>query len=88
MYPPGGPRQPELDFEQIIAGVRTNVAKITQRLGGGGVGLAAVLIIGLIAVIWLASGIYTISPGEQAALRLFGAALGQPSIFQDYRWPL
>ena len=78
MYPPGGSRQPELDFENIIAGLRTNFAKITGRLGGGGVGLAVILIIGLIAVIWAASGIYTISPGEQAALRLFGAAQQPP----------
>ena len=37
-------------------------------------GLAAVLIAGLIVIIWAATGIYTVSPGEQAALRLFGAA--------------
>ena len=89
MYPPGAPRQPEVNFEQIIAGLRTNFAKITGRLGGGGVGLAVVLIIGLIAVIWLASGVYTISPGEQAALRLFGAAQ-QPPVDQTglhWWWP-
>ena len=86
MYPPGGPRQPEVDFEQIIGGLRTNFAKITSRLGGGGVGLAAVLIIGLIAVIWAASGIYTISPGEQAALRLFGAAQRPPVSETGLHW--
>jgi len=89
MYPPGAPRQPEVDFEQIIAGLRTNFAKITGRLGGGGVGLAVILIIGLVAVIWMASGVYTISPGEQAALRLFGAAQ-QPPVAQTglhWWWP-
>ncbi|PKB78141.1 MAG: HflK protein [SAR202 cluster bacterium Io17-Chloro-G9] len=86
MYPPGGSRQPEVDFEQIIAGLRTNFAKITERLGGGGVGLAVVLVIGLIAVIWAASGIYTISPGEQAALRLFGAAQQPPVDETGLHW--
>ena len=86
MYPPGAPRQPEVDFEQIIAGLRTNFAKITGRLGGGGVGLAVVLIIGLVAVIWLASGVYTISPGEQAALRLFGAAQQPPVAETGLHW--
>ena len=78
MYPPGGPRQPEVNFEQIIGGLRTNFEKIAGRLGGGGIGLAVVLIIGLIAVIWAGSGIYTISPGEQAALRIFGEAQQPP----------
>ena len=36
--------------------------------------MAAVLIVGLILIIWAATGVYTVSPGEQAALRLFGAA--------------
>lgn len=87
MYQPGGgPRQPELDFEQIITNVRNTVGRISQRLGGGGVGLAAVLIVGLIVVIWAATGIYTISPGEQAALRLFGDASEKPVINTGLHW--
>jgi membrane protease subunit HflK len=87
MYQPGGgPRQPELDIEQIIGNVRNTVGKISQRLGGGGVGLAAVLIIGLIVVIWAATGIYTISPGEQAVLRLFGDAKETPVASTGLKW--
>ena len=89
MYPQGGPRQPEINFEQILAGLRTNFGKVTGRLGGGGVGLAVILIIGLIAVIWLATGIYQINPGEQAALRKFGA-VQQPPVDQTglhWWWP-
>ena len=76
MYQPGGqpPRPPEMNFDQILSGIGGTFGRIASRLGGGGVGLAAVLIIGLIIIIWAATGIYTISPGEQAALRLFGAA--------------
>ena len=76
MYQPGGqpPRPPEMNFDQVLSGIGGTFGRITNRLGGGGVGLAAVLIIGLIIIIWAATGIYTISPGEQAALRLFGAA--------------
>ena len=76
MYQPGGqpPRQPEMNLDQILGGLRTTLGRIANRLGGGGVGLAAVLIVGLIVIIWAATGIYTISPGEQGALRLFGAA--------------
>ena len=76
MYQPGGqpPRQPEMNFDQLLGGVSATLGRIANRLGGGGVGLAVVLIGGLIVIIWAATGIYTISPGEQAALRLFGAA--------------
>ena len=87
MYQPGGgPRQPELDFDQIMGNIRDGIGRISQRLGGGGVGLAAVLIVGLIIVIWLATGIYTISPGEQAALRLFGNAQDLPEDQDGLHW--
>ena len=91
MYQPGGqpPRQPEMNFDQVISGIRDTLGRISGRLGGGGVGLAIVLIAGLIIIIWAATGIYTISPGEQAALRLFGAA--QPSTVTEtglhWWWP-
>lgn len=87
MYQPGGgPRQPEFDFEQIMTQVRDGIGRISQRLGGGGVGLAAVLVVGLIVVIWAATGIYTTSPGEQAVLRLFGNAQDTPVTENGLHW--
>ena len=87
MYQPGGgPRQPELDFDQIMGRIRGVVGRVTQRLGGGGIGLAVVLIIGLIVVIWAATGVYTPSPGEQAVLRLFGKAQDSPVIQNGLHW--
>ena len=76
MYPQGGPRQPEIDFEQIMARIRTFLGPIGRRLGGAGVGLVAALVVALIVIIWLATGVYTISPGEQAALQRFGKVCG------------
>jgi len=76
MYPQGGSRQPELDFEQIIARIRDFLGPIGKKLGGGGVGLVATLFVSLIMIIWLATGIYTISPGEQASLQRFGKVCG------------
>ena len=72
MYPQGGPRQPEIDFEQIMARVRDVWGRINRRIGGGGIGLVLGLVVALGVAIWLATGIYTISPGEQAALQRFG----------------
>ena len=87
MYQPGGgPRQPELDFDQIMGRIRDVIGRVTQRLGGGGVGLAVVLVVGLIVVIWAATGFYQISPGEQAALRLFGDAKDSPEASTGLHW--
>ena len=87
MYQPGGgPRQPELDFEKIMGNVRDGIGRVAQRLGGGGVGLAVALFVGLIVVIWAATGIYTTSPGEQAVLRLFGKAQTAPVIENGLHW--
>ncbi len=76
MYPQGGPRQPELDFEQIMARIRDALGPIGRRLGSGGVGLLVAGVIALIVVIWLATGIYTISPGEHGATQRFGKVCG------------
>jgi membrane protease subunit HflK len=76
MFQPGGPRQPEVDFDQLLAGVKGTIGSIAARLGGGGVGGVIVLAIALIAVLWLASGIYRIGPGEEVAQRRFGAICG------------
>ena len=76
MYPPGGPRQPEFDFEQIMARIREVLGPIGRRLGSGGIGLLVGGLIALIVIIWLATGIYTIGPGEQAALQRFGKVCG------------
>ena len=76
MFQPGGPRQPEVDFDQLLAGVKGTLGSIAARLGGGGVGGVIVLAIGLIVVLWLASGIYRIGPGEEVAQRRFGAICG------------
>ncbi len=87
MYQPGGgPRQPELNLEEILSKIRDGIGRVSQRLGGGGVGLAVVLVVGLIVVIWAATGIYTTSPGEQAVLRLFGKAQETPVIQNGLHW--
>ena len=85
MYPPGGSRPPEMDFDQLTARLREGWGRLNRRLGGGGVGLLFLGIITLIIVIWLATGIYQIGPGEQAARRLFGA-LQDPVTDPGLQW--
>jgi membrane protease subunit HflK len=75
-----------MNLDQILGQLRSTLASISRRLGGGGVGLAAVLIVGVIVVIWAGTGIYTVSPGEKAALRLFGAAQSPPVSETGLHW--
>ena len=88
MYPPGGPRQPEMDFNQITARLREGFGRFNRRFGGGGVGLLIIAIIGVLAVAWVATGFYQVGPGEQAARRMFGVvqnSITEPGL--QWWWP-
>ena len=63
--------EPEVNLGKILERVRSALGGF--RIGGGGG--VVYFILGLIvvaALVWLGTGIYTVSPGEQAALRTFG----------------
>ena len=64
--------EPEVNLEQILERVRTVLGRF--RIGGGGGGTVYV-VLGIIAValvVWLATGFYRVSAGEQGVVRLFG----------------
>ena len=83
MFTPGGgqqpPRQPEFDLEQLLGRVRGMFGGSGGRLGGGNLGILILAVIALLIIIWAATGVYTVSPGENAALRLFGAVVAPVS---------
>ena len=63
--------EPDVNFDQALKGVREFLNRF--RLGGGGVLVFLVFGLLLVAlVVWLGSGFYTVQPGEQAAVRMFG----------------
>ena len=70
--------EPEVNVEQILGRFRAFFGRF--RLGGMGVGLFGFVIIAAViaAVIWLSSGFYTVQPGEEAAIRTFGAFTKNP----------
>ena len=87
-FPSGGPRQNELNFDQIIGQIRNGLGGLTRRFGGGGIGIIVVAILILISLIWLGSGIFQVGPGEQAARRLFGVVqnpVTEPGL--QWWWP-
>ena len=63
---------PEVNIDQLLEKFRD----LGKRFGVGGGGifpLAVFGILGIVLLIWLASGFYTVQPAEQAVLRKFGA---------------
>ncbi len=64
--------EPEVNLEQIIDRIRRVFGRF--RLGGGGGVPVLIILVGLLVafVVWLGTGIYTVVPGEEAALRTFG----------------
>jgi membrane protease subunit HflK len=69
---------PEINFDQLLNRIRGFFGRVPSagRNGGGSSKskwpylVLAVLVIAVVG--WLASGLYTVNPGEQAALRLVG----------------
>ena len=44
-FPSGGPRQNELNFDQIIGQIQQGLGRLTRRFGGGGIGIIIVAIL-------------------------------------------
>ncbi len=79
--------EPEVSFDQIMERIRSFFGRF--RLGGGG-GAFALFIFGLFfaALIgWLATGFYTVSPGQQGAVRLLGRFVGTSEPGLHWFWP-
>ena len=78
--------EPDVNIDQALKGVKDFLNRF--RLGGGGV--LVFLVFGLLLValaVWLGSGFYTVQPGEQAALRLFGQFTDTRDEGLHWWWP-
>ena len=72
-----GERRPEFDPDQLLRNLRSGFGRFRSSIPGGG---SVSLVFGggllLIALLWAATGFYTVGPAEQAAVRLFGEFRG------------
>ena len=77
----------EINLDEILRRVGAALSKLRGRLGGGGISTITLAVLGLALLIWLGSGIYTVAPAEQAALRLFGkfSSISGPGL--HWFWP-
>lgn len=67
----GGSRGPDPDMEDIFVRLQDNLKDFMP--GGFGGGRFIVAGAAVIAVLWLASGLYIVNPGEHAVVQRFGA---------------
>ena len=65
-------QEPQFNFDQFLANAGATINRVLHRLGARGSGAIALLVLAVAVVIWLLTGIYSVGPSEQAALRLFG----------------
>ena len=90
MYQPPR-REPEIDLEQVLSRIRNAL----PRFGGGRFGGGSILtyltfgILGVSFIVWMATGIYTVGPGEKAALRTFGKCckITEENAGLQWYWP-
>ncbi len=68
-------------------GNRSQSSNGQESRGSGRAGAFVLLIIPLAAVVWLATGVYTVSPEEQAALRTFGRFVAIADQGLHWHWP-
>lgn len=87
VYRPPSDAEPELRLEDVLERIRTSLPKLGRMGGGGGFSILVVVILAVALVIWLASGIYTVSPDEQAALRTWGKFTGLTEQGLHWYWP-
>ena len=71
MYRPPQQEEAQLTLDEVIERLRSSLPKLPGIGGAGSVGLIFVVLI-IIAVIWGATGFYTVGPDQQAVLRTFG----------------
>ena len=82
--------EPELNLNQILERISSFFKRFGLPSGGGGGNVIAYFVFGILLValvIWLASGIYTVDPGEQAALRRVGKFNSAQGPGLHWFWP-
>jgi membrane protease subunit HflK len=74
---------PPGDLQESLAELR----RLLGKFGGGRVGLLALAVL---VLLWLASGIYVVGPGERGVVLSFGKAWAQtePGLRYRFPWPL
>jgi len=72
VYRPPSEEEPQIRLEDVVERLRSAFPQLGRLGGGGGMSLLVIAVLVIAVVLWLASGIYTVAPAQQAANQLFG----------------
>ena len=84
--------EPDVNIEQIIAKIKGIFGGSGGYSNGGGKGsntvpyvIVGIIVLGLIG--WFATGFFSVQPGEQAAVRMFGQYSDTKGTGLQWWWP-
>ena len=83
--PSGDDNKNEPSIEELLGRLNVKIPKI-PGLGSGSPFLGLIIIL-VILVLWIASGVYTVSPDERAVLRTFGQYVSTTDPGLRWHWP-
>ena len=86
MYRPPQQEEAQITLDEIIERIRTSMPKIPGLGGSGSFGLILAVLI-VVAVIWSATGFYTVGPDQEAVLRTFGKYTGTTTGGLHWHYP-
>ena len=81
----GGGGQTPPDLEELLRRSQDRLKRVMPGGGFGGGGIAA--IVGLVALGWFATGIYTVQPNEAGIETVFGKFTERTAPGLNYNWP-
>lgn len=86
MYRPPRDEESQVTLEDLMERIRSSIPQIPGFGGGSSAFLFGGVVV-LILLIWLATGIYTVGPDEQAAVKTFGEFQRIDQQGFHYHWP-
>jgi len=76
------------DLEELLKRTQDRMKSVLPGGGGGGLGLLGILlVVGVVAVVWLASGFYRVQEGEVGVELVLGEVTDQTAPGLNYNWP-
>ena len=80
-------REPELDLEQMLQKAKDFFRRFGGGWSGGPIAYIVWGILGVAFIIWMATGIFTVDPGDQAVKRTFGKFSSFVDEGLHWHWP-
>ena len=86
MYRPPQQEEAQITLDEVIERLRNSMPKIPGLGGSGSFGLILAVLI-VVAIVWSATGFYTVGPDQEAVLRTFGKYTGPTTGGLHWHYP-